>query len=261
MIRSFDALRHIEPGFTRSHTLQTFGLTIPVNVASDLDEVTRIHQEVLNKLAAVPGVTSAAFTTRLPMDPRNRWSAALSVDGQPHDGKKSPPNRQVKLISPGAFQTFGTPLVAGRDFTWTDSGMSCATWQSFPRISRANIGDQLRQRSGKRIRQFYGAQRRRPRGSRRRVDVHDDGLYKQAPATVYWPARLDPESLRSLSATARQFRDQDGPRRHRQSAGGVASSGLLVEFDAPACAREHAGCVVRPVDVSTLVLRSCSCWR
>src|SRR5687768_8855475 len=120
MIRSFQALRRVEPGFARPITLQTFGLTIPNTVAADLDQVTHMQQEILNKVASIPGVTSAAFTTRLPMDPRNRWSAALSVDGQSHDGPKSPPNRQVKLVSPGAFQTFGTPLAAGRDFTWTD---------------------------------------------------------------------------------------------------------------------------------------------
>ena len=190
MIRSFNALRGIEPGFAQSHTLQTFGLTIPVNVAANLDQVTRMHQEVLNKLAAVPGVTSAAFTTRLPMDPRNRWSAALSVDGQPHDGKQSPPNRQVKLISPGAFQTLGTPLVAGRDFTWTDLYELRDVAIVSENLAREYWGS-AQAAVGQRIRQFYGAP-----GPWREVigvasDVYDDGLYKPAPETVYWPARLD----------------------------------------------------------------------
>ena len=192
MIRSFQALLRIEPGFTRSHTLQTFGLTIPVNVAPELDQVTRIHQEVLNKLAAIPGVTSAAFTTRLPMDPRNRWSAALSVDGQPHDGKNAPPNRQVKLISPEAFQTFGTPIVAGRDFTWTDLHELRDVAIVSENLAREYWGS-AHAAVGQRIRQFYGAP-----GPWREVvgvasDVYDDGLYKQAPETVYWPARLDPK--------------------------------------------------------------------
>jgi predicted permease len=192
MIRSFQALRRIEPGFAQALTLQTFGLTIPITVASDLDQVTRIHQEILNKVAAIPGVTSAAFTTRLPMDPRNRWSAALSVDGQPHDGQKAPPNRQVKLISPGAFQTFGTPLVAGRDFTWTDLYELRDVAIVSENLAREYWGSG-QAAVGQRIRQFYGAP-----GPWREVvgvapDVYDDGVYRQAPATVYWPARLDPQ--------------------------------------------------------------------
>jgi predicted permease len=190
MIRSFQALRRVEPGFTQPRTLQTFGITIPSTVVADLDRVTRTQHEILEKVVAIPGVTSAAFTTRLPMDPDVRWSAALALEDQPHDGRTTPPNRHVKVISPGAFQTFGTPLVAGRDFTWADlyelrdvaivsENLARETWGS----AHAALG--------KRIRQFYGAP-----GPWRDIvgvagDVYDDGAHQRAPATVYWPARLD----------------------------------------------------------------------
>jgi hypothetical protein len=49
----------------------------------------------------------------------DRSSAALSVEDQP-DNARTPPNRQVKIVSPGLFRTLGTPLAAGRDFAWTD---------------------------------------------------------------------------------------------------------------------------------------------
>ena len=215
-----------------------------------------MHQEVLNKVAAVPGVTSAAFTTRLPMDPRNRWSAALSVDGQPHDGSKSPPNRQVKLISPGAFQTFGTPLVAGRDFTWTDLDELRNVAIVSENLAREYWGS-AQAAVGQRIRQFYGAP-----GPWREVvgvatDVYDDGVYKQAPATVYWPARLDPKVFGPYQPRRVSFVIRTDRAGTRQPAGGVASSGVLVESDAGACAGDHAGCVVRPVDVVVHGLRSC----
>ena len=98
--------------------MQTFSISIPATMVAEPERVTRMQQEVLDQIAAIPGVASAAFTTRLPMG-SDRSSAALAVEGRPDDGR-TPPNRQVKIISPGMFQTLGTPLVAGRDFTWTD---------------------------------------------------------------------------------------------------------------------------------------------
>jgi predicted permease len=189
MIRSVQALQRVEPGFIQPQTLQSFDLSIPESLVPDLDRVTRIQQGVVDRIAAIPGVASVAFTTRLPMDPSDRWSAALAAEDIPNDGR-TPPNRQVKIVSPGSFATFGTPLVSGRDFTWTDlyelrevaivsAGLATEMWGS----AAAAVG--------KRIRQHYG-----PPGPWREIigvvgDVHDDGVDLPAPATVYWPARLD----------------------------------------------------------------------
>jgi putative ABC transport system permease protein len=190
MIRSFQALRSVEPGFAHPHTLQTFGITIPRTVVPDLERVTRTQREILDKIAAIPGVASAAFTTRLPMDPSDRWSAALAAEDKPHDGRTTPPNRQVKVVSPGAFQTFGTPLIAGRDFTWTDLFELREVAVVSENLAREMWGS-AEAALGKRIRQFYG-----PKGPWREIvgvsgDVYDDGAHQRPPATVYWPARLD----------------------------------------------------------------------
>jgi putative ABC transport system permease protein len=190
MIRSFHALRSVEPGFAQPHTLQTFSITIPPTVVPDLEHVTRTQQEILDRIAAIPGVGSAAFTTRLPMDPSDRWSAALAADDKPDDGRTTPPNRQVKIVSPGTFQTFGTPIVAGRDFTWTDLYELREVAIISENLAREMWGS-AQAALGRRIRQFYGA-----KGPWREIvgvsgDVYDDGVHQRAPATVYWPARLD----------------------------------------------------------------------
>jgi predicted permease len=189
MIRTFQQLRNVPPGFTAAAELQTFKISIPRTLIPDLDQVLRTQRDIMERISALPGVTSVAFTTRLPMDPDDRWSAALAHEDQPHDGRGAPPNRQVKVVSPGSFATFGTPIVAGRDFDWTDleqvrdvavvsEGLAREMWGS------ANAA------LGKRIRQFYAAP-----GPWREIvgvagDVHDDGVHEAAPATVYWPARL-----------------------------------------------------------------------
>ena len=190
MIRSFQALRAVAPGFTEPGTLQTFTFTIPSSLIPDLERVTRTQQEILDRISAIAGVTSAAFTTRLPMDPNDRWSAAISVENVPDDGK-TPPNHQVKVISPGMFQTMGTPVVAGRDFTWTDLYELRETAMVSENLARALWGSPDAA-IGKRIRQYYGA-----KGAPWReiigvaANVYDDGVHQDPPATVYWPGRLD----------------------------------------------------------------------
>jgi predicted permease len=191
MIRSFQALRRVDPGFTQPHTLQTFGITLPPTTVPDLDQVMRTQQQILDKIAAIPGVTSVAFTTRLPMD-SDRWSMALAAEDKPSDEGTTPPNRHVKIVSPGSFRTFGTPLVAGRDFTWTDLHELrevAIISENLAREMWGSAGAAL----GKRIRQFYGA-----KGPWREIvgvsgDVYDDGVPQRPPETVYWPARLDPK--------------------------------------------------------------------
>ena len=64
MIRSFQALRRVEPGFTQPQRVQTFAFSIPQATVPDPERVTRMQQEILDKVAAIPGATSAAFLTR-----------------------------------------------------------------------------------------------------------------------------------------------------------------------------------------------------
>jgi predicted permease len=185
MIRSFHALRTIDHGFTRPEHVQTFSISIPGDHSPE--RVTRMQQDVLEKLAAIPGVAASAFTTRVPMG-RTRNSSALLPEGDQVDDRRTPPNRHVKVVSPGTFRVLGTRLVAGRDFTWTDL---------YDRRTVAIVSENLSREMwgtpsaalGKRFREYYDAQ-----GPWWEVvgvagDVHDDGADRPAPASVYWPAQ------------------------------------------------------------------------
>jgi predicted permease len=191
MIRSFQALRNVDPGFAQPQYVQTFGISIPATMVADSERRTRMQHEILDKIGSIPGVASAAFTTRLPMDPTDRWSAALTVEGKVDDGR-TPANRQVKVISPGMFQTLGTPLVAGRDFTWTELDNVRDIAIVSENLARELWGSPAAA-LGKRIREYYGSKE----DPWREIigvagDVYDDGAHQQPPETVYWPARLRP---------------------------------------------------------------------
>jgi putative ABC transport system permease protein len=186
MIRSFQALRQVAPGFTQPQHVQTFSMSIPPSMVEEPERVARMQQEVLDKIAGIPGVASAVFTTRLPMD-SDRWSAALAVEGRADDGR-TPPNRQVKVISPGMFRTLGTPLVAGRDFTWTDVYETRHVAIVSENLARELWGSPAGA-LGKRVREYYVARSTWLEIVGVAGDVHDDGVDRRPPATIYWPAQ------------------------------------------------------------------------
>ena len=187
MVRSFQELRRVSPGFTNPNQLQTFAVSIPP-AAGTPDRVLQISHEIVQAITVIPGVTSAGFTLRLPMDdPEGRYSAAIRARDLPDDGQ-TPANHQVKLISPGTFQTMGTPIVSGRDFDWTDLHESREV-----AIVSANLASQLwgspQAALGKQICEYYSKERVWREIVGVAADVHDDGVDVPPPATVYWPAR------------------------------------------------------------------------
>ncbi len=79
----------------------------------------RMQNAMMDKLAAIPGVTSVAFASGAPLEGFNSNDVLYAEDKNYAVGQ-IPPVRRFRFISPGFFKTTGTPLIAGRDFTWTD---------------------------------------------------------------------------------------------------------------------------------------------
>src|ERR1035441_1275240 len=70
MIRTFRALMHVSPGFESPDSLQTFRFYIPETQIPDTEaeRLVRMDEEILNRLAALPGVSSVSFANAVPMD-------------------------------------------------------------------------------------------------------------------------------------------------------------------------------------------------
>ena len=122
-----------------------------------------------------------------------RSSAALTAEDKADDGL-TPPNRQVKFISPGSFQTMGTALIAGRDFTWTDVYGTRDIAIVSENLAREIWGSPAAA-LGKRVREYYA-----PGGPWREIvgvagNVHDDGAHQGPPATIYWPAGVQSQAF------------------------------------------------------------------
>src|SRR5262245_53741666 len=118
MIRTFQNLRSVEPGFTDPNTVQTVRLSMQGTGGAGIVRLVDTSEQMLERLAAIPGVTSAAYTGALPMQPAGGFMTA--AEGVTYESDELPPSRRIEWISPGLLQTLGTPLLAGRDFDWTE---------------------------------------------------------------------------------------------------------------------------------------------
>ena len=197
MIRTFQALRAVEPGFTRPDQLQTVEVSIPTVLVPEPDRVGRLQHDIVQRLSAIPGVTSVAFASVMPMDPRTPDWDAVRAEGTTYSPTEVPPLRLFKSISPRLFETSGTRLVSGRDFTWTD----LFDHRHFVMVSE-NLARELwgtpAGAVGKRIRTVDASPWREVIGVVQ--DVYDNGVSEPAPTTVYWPA-LGENSIRAGRVT------------------------------------------------------------
>ncbi len=189
MIRTFRTLMLVPPGFAAPETIQTFRLYVPETQVPDSEgeRLVRMQQEMVNKVAAIPGVSAVSLSTSIPMDGNASFDPVMSEDRTYKEGEFAP-LRRFKYISPGFLATLGTPLVAGRDLTWTDIYQKTPVAMISENFAR-EYWHGARNSLGKRIRVGYTDDWRAIIGVV--ADTHDDGVNKPAPTSVYWPIMMD----------------------------------------------------------------------
>jgi len=186
MIRTFAALRQVEPGFSDPAHIQTFRIAIPESLIPDPVIVTRTQNNIADRIAAIPGVTSVGFASSVPMDNNDPNWDQMGVEGKIYPGE-NPPLRLFNYVAPGYFHSMGTRVVAGRDFTWDDLyglHQMVIVSEGFARDNWGSAAAAI----GKRIRQFTGTPWQEVVGVVE--DVHVHGVDDKAPQTVYWTAML-----------------------------------------------------------------------
>ena len=119
MIRTFIALRQVEPGFTQPEEVQTFRISIPAALIKDPQETALVYQQIAERLHQVPGVVSAGLSSSVTMD-GNVATTPIFVEDVPDVGRQLPPGRRHKRVAPGYFETMGNPMLVGRAISWTD---------------------------------------------------------------------------------------------------------------------------------------------
>ena len=118
MIRSFQALRNVDPGFDSGSAL-TFRLIIPSAVASDVDETVAVWQQILDRLRGIPGVTAVGSVGAVPLGGSSS-NDPVFVEAHPVPQGQLPAIRRFNFVMPGYFDALGIGLVTGRDLEWVD---------------------------------------------------------------------------------------------------------------------------------------------
>ena len=183
MIRTFQALRHVNPGFTNPQDILTLSLGIPTAQVKEPEAVVRMHQAIVDTIAAVPGVISVGLTSIVPMTDSG-WHDPIFAADKTYEASKIPPIRSFKFLSPGLLKTMGNTLVAGRDFTWEDAYDKRPVALVSENLARepwgqpsAALGKQIRESMKSAWREVVGVV----------GDERDEGVDKKAPSIAFWP--------------------------------------------------------------------------
>ena len=137
---------------------------------------------ILNQLAAVPGVSSVAISSSLPMIQDRSLDPVYASDHTYKEGEM-PPLSVEKFVSPGFFKTMGVPVVAGRDITWQEElekrpvvvvseNLARKYWGS----PASAIGKLVHVGSNDPWHEVVGVA----------GDVYDNGVNQDPPTAVYW---------------------------------------------------------------------------
>jgi predicted permease len=187
MIRTFRAMTHVNAGFTDPGTLQTLRLDFPDAGAKQADALVHNQQDILDRIAVIPGVQSVGYGLSVPLG-GNGWTDPVFAQDKMYAEGQMPPLCRFQFISPGFLETLGTPLIAGRDFTWTDTFNQLPVALVSEKVARqywgspvAALGKQIRVSTKDDWRQVVGVV----------ADVHEDGMSQPAPLDVYWPMLIN----------------------------------------------------------------------
>ena len=113
-VRSFYNLMTFDPGIRQADiSIGFFGFH---KAKLPPDRINEFQRQLLAEVRSVPGIVSAASTTNVPLL-GSSWTHGVTVDGVQDSAK-------FTWVSPGYFETVGTPLVQGRDFTFHDTRTS-----------------------------------------------------------------------------------------------------------------------------------------
>ena len=128
MVRALWRVQQIDPGF-RADNVLTMRTALPSPKYDVTERRQQFYDRVLNETRALPGVTSAAFISFLPMTMRGGiWPVILDFGRLTPEARESwapDPSEtrmaSLRFVTPGLFTTLGIPILRGRDVSDADT--------------------------------------------------------------------------------------------------------------------------------------------
>jgi predicted permease len=117
-LRSLAHLQGVSPGF-ESNGVLVGTVSLPPARYSDNEKRIAFYRAVVERLAASPGVVTAAAGLPLPFSGNNA-SASFSIQDKPEGPGDPGPHGDIRYVAPGYFEALRIPLRSGRYFNTHD---------------------------------------------------------------------------------------------------------------------------------------------
>ena len=118
LLRALWTIQAIDPGFRREHTL-TARTSLPMPKYETTGARTGFYDGVLSEIRALPGVSSAAYISFLPLGDMRGGIFPVGISGRV-EGRREDYVAFLRYVTPGFFQTLGIPILQGRDVRDSD---------------------------------------------------------------------------------------------------------------------------------------------
>jgi putative ABC transport system permease protein len=117
LLRALFKIQSVDPGF-RSDNVLTLETALPMPKYSDTTKRASFYRQVLPQIQALPGVSNAAYISRLPMTMFGGiWP--VDIDGKTLD-RSDGHVASLRFITPGFFSALSIPLHSGRTLSESD---------------------------------------------------------------------------------------------------------------------------------------------
>jgi predicted permease len=201
-MRTFSTLAHLDLGFERERVL-----VASVNAQRlQLEPALRpaLFERLREAAAGVPGVAIASVSAVTPVSGSSWQFGVEKIDGVPLPETDGARSVYANIVSPGWFATYGTRMLAGRDFTPADNASAPSVLIVNEAFARKFTNGQ--NPVGRRVTQMGGP--RRPEIVSEIVGYVKDAVYRSlrdpVPPTMYIPIpqQTDPPSSLAISVRA-----------------------------------------------------------
>jgi putative ABC transport system permease protein len=194
-VRSLINLQRVDPGF-RPENVLTVQFSLDFSRYTDNGKILAFWDSLLQKVRALPGVSSVAIAGDFPLDKSPAYSGQFLIEGRQSSPTDVKPIAEINVVTPEFFATLGIPLLSGRNFDLHDQPTSPrvalitrSTAQRFWR-NEDPVGGRISIDKGKNWTQIVGVI----------GDVHEHGLDVPPSDFIYLPLMQFPQNSPALVA-------------------------------------------------------------
>jgi putative ABC transport system permease protein len=187
LMKSFARLQQTESGL-QSENVLTAGIALPDSKYKTLEEISRFHQQMLEKVSALPGVQSAGIISKLPLQEWG-YNGTIQIEGQAPRPLNNNSFVEFRAVSPDYFNVLGIGLRAGRLLNNNDQAGTSSSILINEALVRQFFADQdavgkFISRGGTDKYQIVGIV----------GDVKQSGLTQATRPEIYWPYTQSPDT-------------------------------------------------------------------